>query len=117
MKVWGVSVERVTKAVEFASAKYDGNIIFKASPIKDGRAIRFTLTVKDVRKKGARRSANGRRVNAACWHCHRDVILAIFTRDNGARVKTAIADYKGFEDFCYKYPDTASNNDACNCKE
>ena len=129
MKVWGTTIEAVTTDVQRVSKeRYGGNLRFKREPEKDGRSVSFTLTVKDSRAKGARRSNTGRRIAAACWHCNRDVMLTIFTGNPDARVKTAIADYKGFGDFVDKYPATGRTNvgsqadpmdfeDACNCEE
>ena len=126
MKVWGVTVEEVRAAVPVASLAYNGNIVFKREPERDGRAVRFTLTVKDSGDKGSRRSASGRRIAACCWHGHRDVMLAIFATNPDARVKSALADYRGMVDFAEKYPATGRTNigsmfdpmdaeDACNC--
>ena len=53
---------------------------------------------------------NERRVFAVCWHGHRDFMLALFDRDPDARIKSAMADYKGALDFLDKYPDTAYGN-------
>jgi len=126
MKVWGVTVEEVRSAVAVAALAYDRNIVFKREPEKDGRAVRFTLTVANSRNKGSRMSHTGRRIAACCWHGHRDVMLAIFARNPDARVKTALADYRGMVDFADKYPATGYTNigsqcdpmdiqDACNC--
>jgi hypothetical protein len=53
--------------------RYDNNITFKRLEMK-GKNILFTLTVKDSRGLGSRKSASAfhseRRVSAACWHVH-----------------------------------------------
>ncbi len=51
-----------------------------------------------------------RRVHAVCWHGHRDFMIELFELDPDARVKTAIADYRGKADFEQKFPDTAYRN-------
>lgn len=76
---------------------------------------------------GARRSAAGRRLKAACWHAHRDVLQSLFTAKPDARVTTSMADYRGLESFRRQFPHTAYHNigstfnpveyrDACDCE-
>jgi hypothetical protein len=126
MKAWGVTIDEVRAAVTVASIKYDGNIVFKREPERDGKAVRFTLTVKNSRNPGSRMSPSGRRIAAACWHVNRDVMKGMLAYNNDCRIKTAIADYRGLDDFNDKYPATGYTNigsqmepvdfqDACNC--
>jgi hypothetical protein len=127
MKVWNVSADCIGHVVQAVSAeKYGGNLIFKRLPETDGRAVRFTLTVRKAADPGGRRSNTGRKVCAACWHCHRDVMEAILTIVPNARIKTAQADYRGREDFDEKFEDTGDTNcgsmmdplayaDSCEC--
>lgn len=51
-----------------------------------------------------------RRVFAVCWHGHRDFMRELFVRDPSARIKSAVADYRGVEEFEDKHPDTAYRN-------
>jgi hypothetical protein len=51
--------------------------------------------------------SEGRRVFAVCWHGHRDFMQEVFRRDPDARIKTAMADYRGAADFEAKYHETA----------
>jgi len=128
MKVWGIDVEQANRIIRRVSTGYDGNIVFKRTPELDGRAVWFTLTTADTRKRGARRSASGRRVAACCWHGHRDIMLGILGSYPDCRIKTAHADYRGLADFAAKYESTGDTNigshyqpmayrDACNCEE
>lgn len=88
--------------------------------VKDGRAWKFRLALNsDVTKlasgyKYQRTSASmfneGRRVAAVCWHGHRDFMRAVFARDPDARIKSAIADYRGSEAFERDFPATAHRN-------
>lgn len=128
MKVWGVSKEAIDTIVTSVSKKYDDNLCYKRQPEPDGRAVGFTLTVRDTRKRGSRRSNTGRRVSACCWHGYRDVMMAIFMENPESRVKTGCADYRGIVDFVEQFPSTGRVNrgsmmapmayqDACNCKE
>ena len=100
MKVWGINERAVIAIVRAVSHNnYERNLVFKRSPEKDGRGIYFTLTVVKASGPGGVRSASGRKVCAACWHCHRDVMRLIFALNSIARVKTGIANYGGRSDF------------------
>lgn len=59
---------------------------------------------------GARKSASGRRLKAACWHAYRDVLVHIFDGNPDARVYTAMARYIGRDGFLTNYPETAHQN-------
>jgi hypothetical protein len=127
MKVWNVSADCIGHVVQaVSSANYDGNLIFKRLPERSGRAVLFTLTVRRAADPGGRRSNTGRKICAACWHCHRDVMAAIFAIVPDARIKTGWADYRGREDFNEKFDDTGNTNcgsvmepldyrDSCEC--
>lgn len=67
-----------------------------------------------------------REIHAVCWHGFRDFFLAVFDEFPNARIDTAMADYRGREDFRRTYPLTASQNvgsimypqyadEQCNC--
>ena len=64
---------------------FKGNICFKRFDAQ-GRGFIFTLTVKDSRGLGARRSHKGRRIAAACWHAHGRFFEALFRVAPDARV-------------------------------
>ena len=128
MLVWGLPKEAIVSAVQDVSLLYNGNVMFKRQPETKGRAVRFTLTVKNSRDIGARVSHTGRRVCAACWHVHRDILDNLFGYCPTCRVKTAIADYRGVDDFLLSFPATGNVNvgsradplyfkDACNCED
>jgi hypothetical protein len=129
MQVWNVSADCIGHVVAaVSSANYDGNLIFKRLPEMVGRSVSFTLTVQRAANPGGRRSHTGRKVCAACWHCHRDVMAAIMAIVPKARIKTAQADYRGREDFNDKFESTGYNNcgsmmepldyrDSCECED
>jgi len=82
---------------------------------RDGRANRFTLRTVGARPRYRRlsqsiRNKDGKRrtvPGAVCWHGHRDFFMAVFADDPGARIQTAMADYKGIQEFYAAYPETA----------
>lgn len=74
------------------------------------RRVRFTLGTRDSRKYGSRRSAAGRHMPKASWEAHRDIMEALFDADPDARIKTALATYRGRKDFHSKFPTTAHKN-------
>jgi hypothetical protein len=100
---------------------YEGNIIVHPN------AASLRLSVASSRGPGARRSHSGRRMAAACWHAHRDVLRELFEQYPDATVRTALATYKGkggFEDW---FEMTGATNigsiaeplrmdEACDCK-
>lgn len=62
-------------ALKLANLTFGNNLEFKrldsAGTTRHGEnKLNVTLTVKDSRKPGARRSTSGRRIAAACWHAH-----------------------------------------------
>jgi hypothetical protein len=66
-------MNQLERVLIYINSKFDDNIKFKRLETK-GRNILFTLTVKDSRGSGSRKSASAfhsdRRVSAACWHVH-----------------------------------------------
>lgn len=133
MKVWGIkSVTSIMDVVHTVSReRYNGNLMFKRLPELMGHTdrspIRFTLTVKRAANPGGRISASGRKVCAACWHCHRDVMRAIFAINPHARIKSSLADYRSKEHFEDTFYATGYTNcgsmmaplnamDACACR-
>lgn len=104
-----------------------------------GTRYRVWIGVKSSRRPGARVSQERyggwgynpkpRRIGSACWHAHRDFFKEIFKINPDAEIHTALAKYKGIEDFEDKFPATAYGGgmagpamvqgigDACNCDE
>ena len=129
MKARNIKAETIDRVVRAVSDElYDGNITFKRAPEKYGRAIRFTLTVLDSSAIGSRRSNTGRRICAACWHAHRDIMRTLFAIVPNMGIQSASADYWGRVDFEDKFARTGCINigseavpieyqDACNCND
>ena len=133
MKIKGITDADLRAAVQRASDEfYRGNITFKREPERRGNFLNFTLTVKWSGGSGAARSASmfnrGRKVSAACWHAHRDVMRAIFKTAPDALLITALARYEGAVGFEHEFPYTGTANvgpridpiarqDCCECSE
>jgi hypothetical protein len=63
--------KQLNDALNYVNSLYQDNIKFKTGPDRISKnKVKFTLTVKDSRGPGSRRSYNGRRICAACWHVH-----------------------------------------------
>lgn len=101
---------------------------------KKGDAFKMRLKVHSSRRPGSRVSPSRwgskvRRVASACWHANREFYREIFAINPNARIRTALAHYKGEEDFEEKYHATGYGHDgpfgypicgigtACNCDE
>jgi hypothetical protein len=107
--------------VKVSHELYEGNIIVHPN------AASLRLSVASSRGPGARRSHSGRRMAAACWHAHRDVLRELFSQYPHATVRTALATYRGREGFEDWFEMTGATNvgsiaepqrmdEACDCK-
>lgn len=95
-----VTPEQVEACIAACNTRYAGNVVGEwrvrggvnylshKTPRWRGRII-----VRDSRRLGARRSASGRRMPAACWHVFRDVIGEIMRVYPDAKVQTSLAVY------------------------
>jgi len=129
MKLYKVSIDDLISIVGLVSVRsYSGNVIFKTGPTQATRnCVNFTLRAKSSFDKGARRSHRGRKMFAACWHAHRDVMQELFKQFPQARLQSALADYRGAADFFETFDATGASNigsnahpvridTACNCE-
>lgn len=138
MQLWKVTQDELCAIVGRVSREqYDGNITIGTGTQGDWRTVgkrvqhvRFALRVNSSKGPGHRRSVSAfspsRRLIAACWHAHRDVMAAIFEANPDARLKTSFADYRGREGFEDGFMSTYYKNigsqmypaymgDACDC--
>jgi hypothetical protein len=138
MKVWGATEAQIRDTLAETGLKVYGewnDYGARNGIYRDGRALRFRLAVDTTQDRNAdgflpyqRMSTalgvgEGRKIAAVCWHGHRDFMRALFRRAPEARIKTALADYRGELDFERKYPDTfgagnhynLSYGQACGC--
>ena len=75
MIIIGATKAQLEAALEAANGHLHGNLRFKdiehVKTRRDKREqFKVTLTVKDTNEIGSRRSYEGRRIPAACWHAH-----------------------------------------------
>lgn len=100
-----------------ASLNNRGHIRFRIFPTSDRQ-----------RKLSTGWGSMGRRVNAVCWHGHRDFMYRLFDKFPCATLKTSIATYRGLDDFTAKFNETGWKNvgpmiapvfyrEACKCEE
>ena len=93
-----------------------------------GRTFSVKVSPGDDRERWRRRSAEGRRIHAVCWHGFRDFFRALYERTPDAICKTMLATYRGTEGFEETFPQTGFVNlgsyfspldaqDACSCGE
>ena len=123
--------EQLEAAMLSASNAYSGNIRFKNGPDpvnQKGTAHRLTLTVNRSAAPGGRRSNTGRKIAAACWHVHREFMKALYLTAPNAVISSALATYRGEEDFENEFEATGDRNigsafqpqsmrTACECEE
>lgn len=99
---------------------------------KKGTTWRVKLRADGPRyaRLGKKRRKDGRLYKLSsclCWHGFRDFLEYFFTANPEGRVKTALADYQGREDFRQKFTETGDRNirspmewlslaDACECE-
>lgn len=136
MKVWNATEDQIRQAIRETGLKVYGEWSDYGTGNgieRDGRALRFRLSIDTAQTRDAdgflpyqRQSANPsirRKLAAVCWHGHRDFMRALFRLAPDARIKTALADYRGADDFERKYRQTYGNGNhynlsygqACNC--
>lgn len=127
MKLYNVPMIKLQEIVaEVAVNYYEDNITFKRLEQITKNCIIFTLTVEDTKRPGYRRGPSGRKVAAACWHAHRDIMQAIFDQFPHARLISTMARYNGAGDFERNFRKTGQQNvgsmfaplymmEACDC--
>lgn len=102
MKVWGVYDDEIRELADEVGLAIWGD--WRGTGIyREGRAYRFRLKLRDRREDGRLKfqklGYQERKTSAVCWHGHREFLTALFRRFPDARVKTALADYYGRDDF------------------
>jgi hypothetical protein len=134
MKAWNVEPDTIRSCAHAVGLRIYGEWNGSDQIKRDGRALRFRLRLDTEQRQPdgtlpyqriSRVLIRPRRVSAVCWHGHRDFMLAVFAVNPDARIKTALADYRGADDFERKYRATfgegnhwnLSYGQACVCGE
>jgi hypothetical protein len=112
-----VTVEAVEACIAAVNPRYEGNVMgeWQRTGIRPTMLNhthtrwRGRIMVRDSRAVGARRSWQGRRMPAACWHVTRDVLGEVLRVAPEAKITTQMATYTAatWEE---RYPATAYVN-------
>lgn len=115
MRFYGWTSDQLYEALARVNQRYAGNLCFgnrserNVSYLKrEGKALSFTLRVQDSHAHGARTSSRGRAMPCASWHAHFDFMVECFAIIPTGRIKTQLADYRGYADFMEKYEATGN---------
>jgi hypothetical protein len=111
MQVWGAT------ATQLADAAYRCGLVLSGphgggQPRAQGRSLICRLKLGPVTgvtgsRPYQRRSLDNRQqVAVVCWHGHRDWMREVYRVAPDARIKTALADYRGAVDFEARYRST-----------
>lgn len=97
MKVKNCTFEDLQKALEITNQKFENNVIFNREPEPRGKAILFTLRVKDSKLAGHRRGFSfgdrpAKRLTSACWHVHGSFFDALLEVNPNAVIVTRSGD-------------------------
>lgn len=113
MRFYKFTLAQITDAAD--SLTYPAGVYFSHTSTRSN-VINGTLRVRDSFKEGARMSASGRHMPAASWEAHRDFMRALFAVNPAGRITTALADYRGADDFERKHAATANHNCGSQCQ-
>lgn len=100
--------ERKFGSVSFGGNPVDGGATCEARHISSNK-LGTTLRVKIGATSGspaARQSGSGRNGPWACWFTFRDIFRELYVVHEDAVIRTALATYRGYQDFEEKFPDT-----------
>ena len=115
MKLYNVPLHELRAALSSVSCLYEGNLIFNRLEQRRNHVI-FTLRVLRSGAPGHRlgfsrtSKGNRRRLTAACWHAHRDLLALVFERFPCVKLVSAVATYRGRDDFESNHGFTGYNN-------
>lgn len=114
MQIWGITEIQASDALAYVEAEYPG-VIFNREPEKYGSGIRCTLRMETSRDHGAKMSeprniygelvGTPRRTVSADWDVHGAFMAAVYNINPKARIKTALVDMRGVQDFIFHYPE------------
>lgn len=119
MKAYKVTQAQMESVLTEVNRKYDGNVKWKRFE-PNGSGVHFTLTVNNSKAKGSRKSYEGRRIAAACWHVHGDFFDALFeiapesyVRSMGRRIDVNGGNWEDRNIGSQMYP--MMHSESCDC--
>jgi hypothetical protein len=115
MQFANCTVDDVNDAIEVANREHGYDLSF-AYTSGNGSRFRGRFIPETSRSHGSRISPDGRRIKAACWHAHRDVLAVLFEIKPDAKVTTEMAKYHGREMFRAAFPATEYRNVGSACR-
>ena len=126
MIITGITTTDFEDIVRNVSSGYSDNVIVNNLEQLSKNRITATIRVKDSKGPGAHRGPSGRRTIGCCWHVHYDIMDDIFGLNEDARIQTAMATYRGVNDFTNKADEVGEINvgsrvnpisfiDTCDC--
>ncbi len=110
MKAYGITNDQLRATVaEVSRKRYADNLTLNYSEPHNTH-VSFTLRVDSSKGPGHRIGHTGKRMIAACWHAHRDVMKALFARYPEMRLVSALANYRSESDFIRSFEATGDKN-------
>ncbi len=88
----------------------DCGFILRQTGRDSGTYHRFRIFPTSDRQRKWSLCWHTRRVNAVCWHGHRDFMRAVFALEPSATFRTSVATWRGSVDFEARYQGTATRN-------
>lgn len=104
-----VTEQQMHQAMRATNAAYASNVKFKRLDPK-GLGFNFTLTVEKAANPGGRRSNEGRKIAAACWHVHREFMRELLKLAPEAVISSSFIRYEGRADFEENHDTTGDRN-------
>ncbi len=112
MLIWGLSDAEIREAAaEAGVVLWDDT--YGIAVARKGKALSVRLAVDRTAPRNEEgllpfqaRSRQGRRMPYVTWEGHREFMRIVFRDHPEARIKSAVADYRGREDFWAKHPAT-----------
>jgi hypothetical protein len=125
MKVWGVYDDEIRELADSVGLRIQNEYFhdpvwveqlerwqehgytWTAGIRRDGAGYRFRLALRERLPTGELKfqkiGFHGRRTSGVCWHGFREFLFVLFREFPDARVKTALADFRGREQFLMTY--------------
>jgi len=118
MLIWHLSEAEIREAARLSRlAIWNDRYGWQGGIHPRGKALSVRLCVDETQPRDEerllpfqKRSYHGRRLPYVTWEGHREFMRQAFKINPDARIKSALADYRGFADFLAKHPATRNRN-------